>query len=149
MSYFTLPKINTTIIVNPLDSITSNNTPYISHSLLNYYNELKDQINNICLSTNDLSNNNYNELIKIVNPYEFIFSRVPGSKFSVSKLKPKSILFYDFLDICLSLNILDLYKLNPISSLHFTNSNNDTIECLEMLRENFTDENVFYNYSVL
>jgi len=149
MSYFTLPKINSIIIVNPLDSNSNDINPYISYSLLNYYNELHDQIKSSCLCNDDLSNNNYNnynELIKIVNPYEFIFSKVPGSKFSVSKLKPKSILFYDFLEVCLSLNILDLYKLNPIKTLHFTVNNNDTIECLEMLRENFSDENLFYNY---
>lgn len=145
MSYFILPKINNTIIINPSDSC-NNIVPYISHSLLYYYNELYQQINNICLSNNDLSNNYYTDLIKIVNPYEFIFSRVPGSKFSVSKLKTKSILFYDFLEICLSLNIFDLYKSNSIKSLHFINNNNsDTIECLEMIRENFTDENFCYD----
>jgi hypothetical protein len=145
MSYFTLPKINSIITVEPRDNMT-NNAEYISSSLLNYYNEMKDQINNIFLCNDDLSNNNYNELVKIVNPYEFIFSRVPGSKFSVSKLKPKSILFYDFLEVCLSLNIFDLYKLNSIKTMHFTNNTNDTIECLEMLRENYVDENLFYNY---
>jgi len=146
MSYFTLPKINSIIAVEPRDNMTRDNTEYISSSLLNYFNELKHQINNIFLCNDDLSNNNYNELVKIVNPYEFIFSRVPGSKFSVSKLKPKSILFYDFLEVCLSLNIFDLYKLNSIKTMHFTNSTNDSIECLEMLRENYVDENLFYNY---
>ena len=33
------------------------------------------------------------------NHYEYIFSKVPGSKFSVSKLKPKSSIFYDILEI--------------------------------------------------
>ena len=143
MSYFTLPKINSTIIVNPLDS-SNNINPYISYSLFNYYNEMQQQIKTIFSSNNDLSFNNYNDIIKIVNPYEYIFSKVPGSKFSVSKLKQKSNIFYDFLEVCLTLNVFNFYKSNSIKTLHITN-NNDTIECLEMLRENFTDENEYYN----
>ena len=49
-------------------------------------------------------------MIKIINPYEFIFSKVPYSKFSVSKLKPKSNLFYEFLEITSTLNVFDSYK---------------------------------------
>ena len=143
MSYFTLPKINTLITVNPIES-TNILKPYISHSLLNYYNEMHNQIEQY-LNKNDLSYNSYEEITRIINPYEYIFSKVPGSKFSVSKLKPKTCLFYDFLEVSTTLNIFDSYKFSSIKTLHLTNNNDDTIECLEILRENFNDEMTCYN----
>lgn len=146
MNYYILPKINNTVIVNPIDS--NNNYvhlyPYISQSLSKYYTESNKQIKTIC--DNDAENNlSYEELIRIVNPYEYIFSKVPGSKFSVSKLKPKTNLFYDFLEICSIVNIFESYKLQTMKTLHITPNHNDTIECFEMLREDYTDEITYYN----
>jgi hypothetical protein len=144
MSYYVLPKTNNFIVVNPESSDNFNN-PYISYSLFNYYNEMNNIILDICSNDNDSSYNKYDEFLKIVNPYEYIFSKVPGSKFSVSKLKPKSNIFYDFLEVCTTLNVFDLYKLENIKTLHIVNKNNDTIECFEMLRENYEDKNYIYD----
>ena len=105
MSYFILPKINNIINVNPIDNENYDDIPYISKSLFNYNNEIIGQIQN-CLNT-DSSSNTIDDMIKLINPYEFIFSKVPFSKFSVSKLKPKTNLFYEFLEITTSLNIFD------------------------------------------
>ena len=134
MSYYILPKINNTININPTYVEEENNKPIISISLYNYHQQLKEQINNILYTQIN------NEILKIVNPYEYIFSKVPGSKFSVSKLKPQTNIFYDFLEITTSLNIFEQFKNEPISSLHITPNYNDTIDCLEMLRENFDDD---------
>ena len=146
MNYYILPKINNTVIVNPIDS--SNNKlhmyPYISQSLFKYYSESNKQIKSICENDDD-TKLSYEDLIKIVNPYEYIFSKVPGSKFSVSKLKPKTNLFYDFLEICSIVNIFESYKLQTMKTLHVTHNHNDTIECFEMLREDYTDEITYYN----
>lgn len=146
MNYYILPKINNTVIVNPIDS--SNNKlhmyPYISQSLFKYYSESNKQIKSIC-ENDDETKLSYEDLIKIVNPYEYIFSKVPGSKFSVSKLKPKTNLFYDFLEICSIVNIFESYKLQTMKTLHVTHNHNDTIECFEMLREDYTDEITYYN----
>jgi len=143
MSYYILPKNNNYININPILTDDSLNKPYISHSLYNYYNESRQQIVE-CINDNDLSFNTYEEIIKIVNPYEYIFSKVPGSKFSVSKLKPKTNLFYDFLEVSTSLNVFEGFKNKKINSLHITKNHIDSIECFEMLRENFTD-NIFFS----
>ena len=135
MSYYILPKINNNLIVNPKFD-NDNCTVYCSFSLYNYYNSIKSQIDSICLNEPDLVYN-YNELIKIVNPYEYVFFTVPGSKYSVSKLKPNTNDFYDLLEIFMTLNILDLYN---NKSLHFSLDNVDTIDCIEMLRENYDDD---------
>ena len=145
MSYYTLPKINNNIYVKPIDDYESLLKPYTSYSLYQYYNQLRDEIEKICLKPNEIKSNNYDELIKIVNPYEYIFSKVPGSKYSVSKLKQKTNIFYDFLEVSTSINIFESYKNQSIKTLHLTPNYNDTIECFEMLRENFKDLVLYYD----
>ena len=142
MSYFLLPKINNNVNINPKHNETNEiYIPYVSNSLFNYYNEIFEQIN----KSFDFSLNNLTDLVKIVNPYEYIFSKVPSSKFSVSKLKPKTNLFYEFLEIFTTLNIFDSYKNNTINALHFTQNKNDTIECLELIRENYKYQNTYFD----
>jgi hypothetical protein len=82
------------------------------------------------------------ELKKIVNPYEYIFSKVTGSKFSVSKIKPFSNVFYDFLEISQTLNMFDTYLDANILSLHFGMHRNSTIECMNIIREENNDLNL-------
>ena len=142
MSYYILPKINSQLVIQP--SITSTNEikPYISHSLLQYVKTIENQINNLIINSDDLS---LNEIVNCVNNYEYIFSKIPGSKYSVSKLKPSSNLFYDFLEICNSLNLFDPYENVTLNSLHISKNISDTIECFEMLRENYNDKITSYH----
>jgi hypothetical protein len=144
MSYYILPKNINLVNVNPI-CCDEDIKPYLSFSLLYYCKTTQNQIKNM-FSNLDISSNTYDEAIKIINPYEFIFSKVPGSKFSVSKLRPKTNLFYDLLEIFNNLNIFDSYNLNNIKSLHISNKNNDdSIDCFEIIREIFSDEIHFYN----
>ena len=136
MSYYILPKINNKMIINPIDSDINSLKPYISNSLLYYYNDIIEQIKKTTINTDDTFNN----YIKMINPYEYIYSKVPGSKFSVSKLKPNSNLFYDFLELAILLNIFEQYKDDAIKTLHLSYNKTDTIECIEMMRENYQDE---------
>jgi hypothetical protein len=106
---------------------------------------LNNKICDICLNETDNLLNNYDALIKIINPYEYIFSQVPGSNFSVSKLKQTSNTFYDLLEVFKTLNFFDFYNSNLIKTLHLTQNNSDTIECFELLRENYIDSNLSYD----
>lgn len=128
--------------IQPKDTVQDNTTIYISHSLYNYYTDIHGQIWDGCTAD---SVNTYNELIRLVHPYEYIFSKVPGSHFSVSKMKPTSNLFYDFLEVATTLNIFDSYKTDTIKTLHITPNHNDTIECFEMFREGYSDEITYYD----
>jgi len=141
MSYYILPKINNKIVINPIYSNKEHLEPYISNSLLYYYNEIIGQIKQSSINIPETFNN----YIKIINPYEFIYSKVPGSKFSVSKLKPNSNLFYDFLELSILLNIFEQYKHDAIKTLHLSYNKSDTIECIQMLRENYDDEVTCYD----
>ena len=144
MSYYILPKNINEINVNPQysDELCK---PYISYSLLNYYSQIKQQIIDMFSFDIDLSDNSFDCAIKVINPYEFIFSKVPGSKFSVSKLKPKTNIFYDLLEISSNLNIFETFKTNQkLTFFHVSPNYYDSIQCFEELfREGFYDEHIF------
>lgn len=149
MSYYILPKNNHNINVNPKCSYELC-SPYISFSLANYYFLIKKQISDMFTDDIDLSNNSFDCACKLINPYEFIFSKVPGSRFSVSKLKPKTNIFYDLLEISSNLNIFDTFKITqPIDFLHISPKYHDSIECFEMFRDNYPDNHLFLeNYNL-
>ena len=146
MSYYILPKNNNNLIVNPQSNIDDCKL-YSSYSLYNFYNVIQKQITDIFSNDSDLSIN-YEELIKIVNPYEYVFFKVPGSKFSVSKLKPKSSEFYNLLEIIMTLNIFEPYNDKSIKSLHISSNSKDLTDCIEMLRENYVND-IMYNFNTI
>jgi hypothetical protein len=138
MSYYILPKNINIVNVNP--ETTDNETlPFISFSLLNYYNILN----------NEIVNNNYYDLIKIVNSYEFVYSNVTGLKYSISKLKNNTNLFYDLIEIMYNLNIIDDFKYKNISILNISNNDSDCLDCINIFRENYKDNNIYFkNFDV-
>ena len=136
MSYYILPKNNNVITINP--NINSEIIIHSSQSLYYFYNILRTRIDN--LLELDKTFNIVDNLSKAINPYEYIFSKVPGSKFSVSKLKPITNLFYDCLEIISTMNIFENYKLMTIKSIHIGNNYLDSQECFELIRENQNDE---------
>jgi hypothetical protein len=81
---------------------------------------------------------------KNINTNEYIFSKVIFSKNNLCKLKTKTQLFYNFLEIATILNIFDeSYKNTNLNTLHF-GKNDDTIECLKMIRKNNTDKITYF-----
>jgi len=141
MSYYILPKIHAYIDKIKITTSQSINVkfPYISYTALKFHNEIKEQI----LQNTDISKE-YTDIIKFINPYEFIFSKIPGSKLSVSKLKPGSNLFYEFLENAITTNLFDHFHETNMKTLHISIHAVDTIECLEMQRENTKDEHTQY-----
>ena len=144
MSYYILPKNINKIDINPKITNSNLNT-YISHSLYNYYNKSINYLQKICdeegiLDINFLLDN----IVKTINPYEYIYSKVPGSNYSVSKLKPKTNLFYDIFEIFSSLNILENYNNCNIKSIIISKNHSDIDDYLQLTRENFKDNNIFY-----
>jgi hypothetical protein len=94
------------------------------------------------LSKNEVDRQLIQKLIETVNNYEYVYSKVPGSKFSVSKLKPKTNLFYEFLEITYTLNIFDDYKIRNIHTLNVSPNYEDVQECIEMTREQFMEDSI-------
>lgn len=139
MIYYILPKIySDNLILNPQEN---NNELKIcvSESLLYHYNNIHKRI----INTNELIN--FEELKNNLNLNEYIFSNDLFSKYNItSKFKSKTNIFYNFLEIITLLNIFDLYKHTNLNTLHFT-KNNDTIECIRMVRKNYNDNFTYFD----
>ena len=131
MNYYMLPKNKNTIIFN-IQFRPFVPQLYISHSLHNYISKLIKLINsivsnNVCDASNNASiihinqpsNEQFENIKNIIHPYKFIYSHVPNTSISVSKLKPFSNTFYDFIEIIKSLNIFELYANKKINTLLF------------------------------
>lgn len=143
MSYYILPKSNNSIIILPK---TTNNliSPYVSQSLLFYYNETKQILLDFCLNDYDISLNTFAEIIKLINPYEYIFAPVPGTRLSVSKLTPKSNTFYELFEVMNTLNLFDSLKNYSIKSLHISQNSSVSVECIEIFRDYIQDYNLSF-----
>ncbi len=144
MSYYIIPKVHYSIEISPNAYITKKEiSPCISHTFINYFYSKKKDIQLLC---NNIENMTFDKIIENVNTHEYIFSKVPGSNYSVSKLKPKSILFYDLFELIQNINLLDTFKCDILNSLIIGNNYEDSLECLEMLRENYTNDKFFCYY---
>ena len=153
MNYYILPKnnLNTDIFLSlNFEQIK----PVISYSLIYYLN---DTYTNLLKLEEQLELTNTNRISieyinKIVNPFEFIHTNVPGTILSVSKVKPESSLFFDLMEIfqiCYITDFLsDKLKINIANfTPNFTSSN----YLLNMLREENEDTmiNEFFDYDIL
>jgi hypothetical protein len=78
-------------------------------------------------------------MIDELNTYEFIFSKVPNSNLSVSKLKPYSNTFYIYMEIFQMFRFLDLFENVNIKTMHVGKNNHAIIECLNIIREDSED----------
>lgn len=157
MNYYILPKNNLNI-----DIFLSLNfekiKPVISYSLIYYLNDtyanllkLEEQLEltNININTNTISIDYIN---KIVNPFEFIHTNVPGTILSVSKVKPESSLFFDLMEIFQMCYITDfLSNKLKINIANFTPNFTSSNYLLNMLREENEDImiNDFFDYDIL
>jgi predicted transcriptional regulator len=119
--------------------------PYLSHSLVYYLNDVKKQLQILNQQNTEESNYSVEQLTKIINPYEFIFTKLPNSKFSVSKLKPFSPLFYDLMEIINTLNLFDSLNNEEINTMHFGKNSQSSIDCINMMRENHNDCHYIYS----
>ena len=151
MNYYILPKNNLNITFFLLLK-EDQNVPYISYSLIYYLNNI--YANLLKLETNDGNDGNINiaYIDKIVNPFEFIHTNVPGTIISVSKVRPESSLFFDLMEIFQICNITDiLSEKKKINIANFTPNYSSSNYLLNMLREenqdNIIDE--FFNYDIL
>ena len=115
LSYYLLPKKNNTIQIKPSRTINSINPikPVISYSLMYYLN---DALNNLFTNEEEERNN----IKKILNPYEFIFTKIPDSNISISKLNPHSNIFYIVIEIINIFNLLELFIGKFITSICYS-----------------------------
>jgi len=143
MNYYIIPKNNCQIHLDlkRIDKIH----PHISHSLFYYLTNLNSQIKKVQDDNNESVNEQINEITidyinKIVNPFEFVHSIVPGSNISVSKVKPESKIFFEMFEIFQLFSINDFLSLKQkIIIAHLTPNHSSTNYFLNMLREDDDD----------
>jgi hypothetical protein len=128
MSYYILPKKNNILHITPDIKLNNNNNYYISHSLFHYLNKQLNEVESL-----------NNDFLKMINPYEFLFSKVPSYKISVSKLRPPSHTFYILMELAHIFNLFDSFSKKNITTMHFSSCPEATIECMDMMREEMHD----------
>jgi hypothetical protein len=132
MSYYILPKKSCIPNIMPLLESSKKSESYISYSLFHYLNE---QLKEVATIKND-------EFLKIINPYEFLFTKVPSYKFAVSKLRPPANSFYILMELSHIFNLFDSFSRRNITTMHFSSCPEAIIECLDVLREEMHDVNI-------
>jgi hypothetical protein len=145
MNYHIIPKNNFNIKINV--QLTNHKIePYVSYSLIFYMNDIYNQLFKLKDTTENDNNSISIEYInKIVNPFEFIYTNIPGSTISVSKVKPDSTIFFELMELFQLFNINNILSLKyKINIAHLTHNHTSTNYLLNMLREE-NDDNIFYN----
>jgi len=132
MTYYILPQIEYTIRDSNLklvfdEKINQSNNIY---SLQRYLVKIKSLI--------DKHLNDWDQIKKYTNPYEFIHTVIPGQKFSVSKYKPISRAFFKIMEIYNTHNLL--LNTNPINTFHLAEGPGGFIESTAYIRDNNLDK---------
>jgi hypothetical protein len=148
MNYYILPKnnlnINIFLLLNP-EQIE----PHVSYSFIHYLNNIHDNLLKLEVQ-NKVKNSNsitIDYINKMVNPFEFIHTNVPGTLLSVSKVKPDSSLFFDLMEILQVCNIMDFLSFkNKIYVGNFTHNYASSNYLLNMFREENDDNIINENY---
>ena len=132
MTYYLLPSSQLSLF-NHVDINFNDNISdiYLSHSLSKYLNNIKEKITN-----NELG---WDNVKRYTNPYEFIHTTIPGSKNSISKLKPLSRSFYKMVEITNILHLLDDLRDGPIETFHLAEGPGGFIEAMVFMRKNEND----------
>ena len=139
MTYYTLPLV--TGIINSSNfkiKFNDTNKEWINKTLAKYLNQIKGQI--------DKHSDDWDNIKKYTNPYEYIHTCYPNSKYPISKLKPLSRAFFKFIEMA---NIFDIFASynRSIRSFHLAEGPGGFIEAIQLLRLN--NEDTYYGMTLI
>lgn len=141
MSYFLLPTIpfnnNTQGFIKPIYGDDSNNI-VINKTLSKYLYRIKGEI--------DTKQSEWDKYKKYTNPYEYIHTIIPGSKYSVCKTKPLSRSYFKMIEICKSLKLFDELP-SKCKTYHLAEGPGGFIEAIANYRNNPDDK--YYGISLV
>jgi hypothetical protein len=147
MNYYIIPKNNFKIKLS-LQLTNDKIEPCISYSLNCYTNDIYNQLLKLQESYSGTDNTSIEYITKIVNPFEFIHSNVPGSLISVSKVKADSIICFELMELFEFFNINEILSLkHKINVCHLTHNYKSTNYLLNMLREENEDNIILENFN--
>jgi len=133
MNYYIIPKNNFNIKIS-LTIRNENIAPIMSYSLIHFLNDIYTQILHIV--SNNTNDKTLENITKIVNPYEFIHTNIPGTELSVSKLKLSSNIFFELLEFFNSCNIMEPFLIKKqVNIAHITRNHMSTNYLINMFYE--------------
>jgi len=141
MSYYILPRINCNIRPANIKVKFGQNDEqvYINKSLSLYLNRVKEEI--------DVYINDWDEIKKRTNPFEYIHTTMPHTKNAISKIKPISRSFFKMIEICNIFHLLDAHKEGKITTFHLAEGPGGFIEAMVYMRNNPND--TYYGMTLL
>ena len=124
MTFYTLPLISCSINSNNLKIKFDNDNKYwLNKTLAKYLNKIKEQI--------DKHSEDWVNIKKHTNPFEYIHTCYPKSKHPISKLKPLSRAYFKFVEIANIFDIFELYTSRSIPSFHLAEGPGGFIEAIQ------------------
>jgi hypothetical protein len=141
MNYYLLPKNIINIKLNILLKDINLITPFNSRSSMYFLNNVNQLLTKIEKEQNieDFIEYNIVNISKIVNTYEFIFSTVPGTNLSVSKVKPGSNIFFELLELFHVCNIHECIYNKEMVNVHLSPNFNSSMYFFNIIREEEND----------
>jgi 23S rRNA U2552 (ribose-2'-O)-methylase RlmE/FtsJ len=140
MTYYLLPSSQLTLF-NQIGLKFNDEIPdiYLSHSLSNYLNEIKEKITN-----NEL---NWDNTKRYTNPYEYIHTLIPEKKKCISRYKPLSRSYFKMVEMTHLFKLLENYSQPPINTFHLAEGPGGFIEAILNIRNNPND--TYYGMTII
>jgi hypothetical protein len=143
MSYYTIPKINHGIKINfspqksekPIECCMNHTLSNYLKDMQNIYKRLIDNEETQIICEKIL----VSDLVEAVNPYEFIFSKVPLYNCSISKLHPSSNSFFEFIELSQSVNLFESFQKKNMNYNSFGKNTAFITEYMNIFREDKKD----------
>ena len=140
MTYYLLPSSQLTLFEH-INVIYNPEIPgiYLSHSLSNYLNSIKEKI-----TYNELG---WDNTKRYTNPYEYIHTIIPDKKKCISKYKPLSRSYFKMIEMTNLFKLLENYTDFSIKSFHLAEGPGGFIEAISNIRNNKNDQ--YYGMTIL
>ena len=130
MRYFKIQNNNTIININDIEVSTDYDSLDMCPSLVSYLTKSKNKINDLI--------DQWDNIKKNTNTYEFIHTQIPSCKFSISKYKPLSRSYFKMIEILNFFNLIKKFD-NKINTFHLAEGPGGFIEAIAYLRKNKND----------
>jgi hypothetical protein len=146
MSYYLLPKKNNIIKLNPktlptnIEHANIEHTnceknkielnPCISYSLAYYLNDTLDSLNSLSIQSEEINN-----IKKKLNAYEYLFSKVPDVNIQVSKIIPKSYIFFIMIEILNVFNIFEYFSNKVVKLISYSKNSECVFHSLNVYKD--------------
>jgi hypothetical protein len=142
MTYYILPKNNINFDFYVKETLKEIE-PYISYSFYHYNNIIKNELSKV-------KKDEYDYISMLINPYEFLMTKVPGNKNAIYKFENEieSIFYFELYEVIRETNVVSFFTINRKLNIScFTKNKLCCHKLMELLRGYiiYNDEIKLYN----